>query len=135
MTSRTTFYFVLMLLSQSASALTLPPVPTEPIYFEPPVIEADAEMKTLSCGEIDRTINQLHPFRYTYKPDYYQDGTNKLATALVVFDTIPVVEGWLGLGYLGYSALVDEKEDRRQLYVEQKIATLQGLKAEKHCYE
>jgi hypothetical protein len=52
-----------------------------------------------------------------------------------VFDTVPVVEGWLGLGYLGYSALVDEKEDRRQLHVEQQISALQQLKAEKHCYE
>ncbi len=60
---------------------------------------------------------------------------NKLATAMIVFDSIPVVEGWLGLGYLGYSALVDEKEDRRQLNVAQHIAALQHLKARKHCYE
>lgn len=116
-------------------ALTLPPVPTEPIYFEPPVVEPEQQTRILSCYEIDKAINQLHPYRYSYKPDYYNDGSNKLATALVVFDSVPIVEGWLGLGYLGYSALVSEKEDRRQLMVEQEIAALQRVKAEKHCYE
>lgn len=119
----------------SAMAMTLPPVPTEPIYFEPPILEADDATQTLSCYQLDMAINQLHPYRYSYKPPFYADGTNKLATALVVFDSIPLVEGWVGLGYLGYSALVDEKEDRRQLHVEQQIALLQRVKAEKHCYE
>lgn len=132
-------YFVAAVLtgvfSVPAFAMTLPPVPTEPIYFEPPVVEADANTRTLSCYQLDTAINQLHPYRYSYKPHYYDDGMNKLATALVVFDSVPIVEGWLGLGYLGYSALVDEKEDRRQLYVEQQIAALQHVKAEKHCYE
>lgn len=135
MKRQTLLYFCLLALSQPLSALTLPPVPTEPIYFEPPVVVADAGMRTMSCHELDLSINQLHPYRYSYKPDFYEDGTNKLATALVAFDSIPIAEGWLGLGYLGYSALVDEKEDRRQLHVEQQIAALQQLKAEKHCYE
>ncbi len=121
--------------AMQASAMSLPPVPTEPIYFEPPVVQADAGMKAMSCYDLDMVINQLHPYRYSYKPDFYADGTNKLATALVVFDSVPLVEGWLGLGYLGYSTLVDEKEDRRQLHVEQQIASLQRIKAEKHCYE
>ena len=130
------FIFLLSsLCAMQATAMSLPPVPTEPIYFEPPVVHADAEMKALSCYDLDMVINQLHPYRYSYKPQYYEDGTNKLATALVVFDSVPLVEGWLGLGYLGYSALVDEKEDRRQIHVEQQIASLQRLKAEKHCYE
>lgn len=123
------------LCAMQATAMSLPPVPTEPIYFEPPLVHADAEMKALSCYDLDKVINQLHPYRYSYKPQYYEDGTNKLASALVVFDSVPLVEGWLGLGYLGYSALVDEKEDRRQIHVEQQIASLQRLKAEKHCYE
>lgn len=123
------------LCAMQATAMSLPPVPTEPIYFEPPVVHADADTKALSCYDLDIVINQLHPYRYSYKPHYYEDGTNKLATALVVFDSVPLVEGWLGLGYLGYSALVDEKEDRRQIHVEQQIASLQRLKAEKHCYE
>lgn len=118
-----------------AMAMTLPPVPTEPIYYEPPVVQTEAGTKTLSCYQLDMAINQLHPYRYSYKPQFYEDGTNKLATALVVFDSVPLVEGWLGLGYLGYSALVDEKEDRRQIHVEQQIASLQRVKAEKHCYE
>lgn len=126
---------IYLLWFSSVSALTLPPVPTEPIYFEPPVVQADQQTKALNCHQIDSVINQLHPYRYTYKPDYYNDGSNKLATALVVFDSIPIVEGWLGLGYLGYSALVSEKEDRRQLHIEQEIAALQRVKAEKHCYE
>jgi hypothetical protein len=132
---RTVLYCCLVTLSQPLSALTLPPVPTEPIYFEPPVVDPDAGMRNMSCYELDMSINQLHPYRYSYKPGFYQDGTNQLATALVAFDTIPIVEGWLGLGYLGYSALVGEKEDRRQLHVEQQILSLQQLKAEKHCYE
>lgn len=118
-----------------ANAMSLPPVPTEPIYFEPPVVHAESEVKALSCYDLDMAINQLHPYRYSYKPQFYEDGTNKLATAMVIFDSVPLVEGWLGLGYLGYSALVDEKEDRRQLHVEQQIASLQRVKAEKHCYE
>lgn len=128
-------YFCLITLAQPVFALTLPPVPTEPIYFEPPVVEPETAMRTMSCAELDHNINLLHPYRYSYKPGFYEDGSNKLATALVVFDSVPVVEGWLGLGYLGYSALVGEKEDRRQLHVEQEIASLQRLKAEKHCYE
>jgi hypothetical protein len=121
-------------LGQTA-AMSLPPVPTEPIYFEPPVVQAEAGTRVLTCYQLDMAINQLHPYRYSYKPPFYEDGTNKLATALVVFDSVPLVEGWLGLGYLGYSALVDEKEDRRQIHVEQQIASLQRVKAEKHCYE
>jgi len=126
---------ICLLWASSVTALTLPAVPTEPIYFEPPIVQADQQTQSWSCYQIDSVINQLHPYRYTYKPDYYNDGSNKLATALVVFDSIPIVEGWLGLGYLGYSALVSEKEDRRQLQIEQEIAALQRVKAQKHCYE
>jgi hypothetical protein len=128
---------VLMLTGFSSPlvAMSLPPVPTEPIYFEPPIVDATPEIRQMSCYELDTAINELHPYRYSYKPRFYEDGNNKLATALVVFDTVPVVEGWLGLGYLGYSALVDEKEDRRQLHVEQQISALQRVKAQKHCYE
>ncbi|WP_284450609.1 hypothetical protein [Methylophaga thalassica] len=115
--------------------MTLPPVPSEPIYFEPPVVTADQKMQDMSCYQVDKAINQLHPYRYTYKPTFYKDDANKAATALVMIDTIPIVQGWLGLGYLGYSALVEEKEDRRQLQVEQQISALQRIKAEKHCYE
>jgi hypothetical protein len=125
----------LILLISPVSAMTLPPVPTEPIYFEPPVVTAEQQTMTLSCSQLDHAINALHPYRYSYKPDYYNDGTNKLATAMVVFDSLPIVEGWLGLAYLSYSALVSEKEERRQLHVEQEIASLQRVKAEKHCYE
>lgn len=128
-------FICLAALSSTLAAMSLPPVPTEPIYFEPPVVTPDADTQALNCYQLDAAINQLHPYRYSYKPHFYEDGTNKLATALVVFDSIPVVEGWLGLGYLGYSALVEEKEDRRQLHVEQQIAALQRLKAAKHCYE
>ena len=66
---------------------------------------------------------------------YYSDGSNKLATSLIVVDSIPLVEGWLGIAYLGYSALLDEKEARRTQNVEQKIAMLQRLKAEQHCFQ
>lgn len=116
-------------------ALTLIPVPTEPVYYEPPVVGITDEIRKHSCVEIDGAINQLHPYRYSYKPDYYEDGSNKLAVALIAFDTVPIVEGWLGLAYLGYSSLVDEKEVRRREQIEQKIAMLQRVKAEKHCFE
>lgn len=126
---------VLLSLSLPAKALTAVPVPTDPIYYEPPVVEVSQEVRQYSCAEIDGAINQLHPYRYSYKPGYYQDSSNKLAAALITFDSIPIVEGWLGLAYLGYSSLVDEKEARRTQVVEQKIAMLQRVKAEKHCYE
>jgi hypothetical protein len=116
-------------------ALTPVPVPTEPIYYEPPIVEITDEIRKHSCVEIDGAINQLHPYRYSYKPDFYNDGSNKLAATLIVFDSIPIVEGWLGLAYLGYSSLVDEKEARRTQQIEQKIAMLQRVKAEKHCFE
>lgn len=116
-------------------ALTPVPVPTEPIYYEPPLVEITDEIRKHSCVEIDGAINLLHPYRYSYKPGFSEDGSNKLAATLIVFDTIPIVEGWLGLAYLGYSSLVDEKEARRTQQVEQKIAMLQRVKAEKHCFE
>lgn len=126
---------VLLSLALPAQALTAVPVPTEPFYYEPPVVEISQEVRQYSCAEIDSAINQLHPYRYSYKPDYYRDSSNKLAAALITFDSIPIVEGWLGLAYLGYSSLVDEKESRRTQVVEQKIAMFQRVKAEKHCYE
>jgi len=126
---------VLCLSVLPAQALTSVPVPTSPIYYEPPVVEIVDEIRKQSCAEIDGAINQLHPYRYSYKPGYYEDGSNKLAATLIVFDSIPIVEGWLGLAYLGYSSLVDEKEARRTQKIEQKIAMLQRVKAEKHCYE
>ncbi|EGL53029.1 MAG TPA: hypothetical protein EYM37_08550 [Methylophaga aminisulfidivorans] len=129
------FLCLVLIFSSKTNALTLPPVPSEPIYFEPPVVTADQKMQDMSCYQVDKAINQLHPYRYTYKPTFYKDDANKAATALVMIDTIPIVQGWLGLGYLGYSALVEEKEDRRQLQVEQQISALQRIKAEKHCYE
>jgi len=125
--------FVLMALP--VQALTPVPVPSEPIYYEPPVVEITDEIRKHSCVEIDGAINQLHPYRYSYKPGFYDDGSNKLAATLIAFDTIPIVEGWLGLAYLGYSSLVDEKEARRTQQIEQKIAMLQRVKAEKHCFE
>lgn len=124
-----------VLLALPAQALTPVPVPTEPIYYEPPIVEITDEIRKHSCVEIDGAINQLHPYRYSYKPDFYADGSNKLAATLIVFDSIPIVEGWLGLAYLGYSSLVDEKEARRTQQIEQKIAMLQRVKAEKHCFE
>lgn len=129
------FLCLIFIFASKTNALTLPPVPSEPIYFEPPVVTADQKMQDMSCYQVDKAINQLHPYRYTYKPSFYKDDANKAATALVMIDTIPIVQGWLGLGYLGYSALVEEKEDRRQLQVEQQISALQRIKAEKHCYE
>ncbi|MDO8827488.1 hypothetical protein [Methylophaga sp.] len=124
-----------VLVALPVQALTPVPVPTEPIYYEPPIVEITDEIRKHSCVEIDGAINQLHPYRYSYKPDFYADGSNKLAATLIVFDSIPIVEGWLGLAYLGYSSLVDEKEARRTQQIEQKIAMLQRVKAEKHCFE
>lgn len=116
-------------------AMTLPPVPTEPLYYEPPVVHATQAEQQYNCYQLDSAINALHPYRYSYKPNFYQDRSNKLATSLVVFDSIPIVEGWLGLGYLAYSSLVEEKEARRTQNVEQQIAMLQRLKAEQHCFQ
>lgn len=116
-------------------AMTLPPVPTEPLYYEPPVVKpAEAEQR-YDCYQLDRAINELHPYRYTYKPNFYSDGSNKLAASLIVFDSIPLLEGWLGIGYLAYSAMLDEKEARRTENIEQQIRMLQRLKAEQHCFQ
>ncbi len=118
-----------------AQAMVLPAVPTEPLYYEPPIVKpAEAEQR-YDCYQLDRAINELQPYRYTYKPNFYNDGSNKLATTLIAFDSIPLLEGWFGIGYLGYSALLDEKEARRTENVEQQIRMLQRLKAEQHCFE
>ncbi len=118
-----------------AQAMTLPPVPTEPLYYEPPIVKpAEAEQR-YDCYQLDRAINELHPYRYTYKPNFYSDGSNKLAASLIIVDSIPLVEGWLGIGYLAYSSLLDEKEARRTENIEQQIRMLQRLKAEQHCFE
>ncbi len=124
-----------------AMAVPMPPVPLEPIYFEPPVVAATQEIRQQSCAQIDNSIRYLHPYQYTYKPGFYDDGANKIATAMITVDslpivgTLPVIGEWLGFAYLGYSALVEEKEQRRILQVKQQISMLQQVKAEKHCFE
>lgn len=116
-------------------AMSLPAVPTEPVYYEPPVVDITDQLRAQSCYQLDAAIRELHPYSYSYKPPYFQDGSNQLATTLVVFDSIPIVQGWLGLGWLGYSALVGVKEERRMQLVGQQISALQRIKAEKHCFE
>jgi len=116
-------------------AVPMPPVPLEPIYFEPPVEVATDEIYQQSCVQLDNAIRYLQPYRYTYKPGFYEDGANQVASTLIVFDSVLIVHGLLGFAYLGYSALVEEKEQRRMLEVDQKVALLQQVKAEKHCFE
>lgn len=127
------FSFIFMI--PLAKAVPMPAVPLEPIYFEPPVESATDDVYQQTCVQLDNAIRYLHPYRYTYKPEFHQDGANKVATTLIAFDSVPIVDGLLGLAYLGYSGLVEEKEQRRMLQVEQKIAMLQQVKAEKHCFE
>jgi hypothetical protein len=110
-------------------AVTLPAVPLEPIYLETPVIERNSEVEQLSCVGLDNTIRSMQPYRYSYKAPFYEDDANKVAAAMVM------VEGLAGFAYLGYSASVEEKEQRRVLLVEQRIALLQQLKAERQCFE
>jgi hypothetical protein len=128
--------FVLLFgFSLGAEALTLPDVPLEPIYFEPPVIERNEQVEQLSCVGLDNTIRNMQPYRYTYKAPFYEDDSNKVASGMIMMDFIPVVQGLAGLAYFGYSSTVEEKEQRRVLLVEQRIALLQQLKAEKKCFE
>ncbi|AFJ02181.1 hypothetical protein Q7C_1019 [Methylophaga frappieri] len=119
----------------SVQAMTMLPVPTEPIYAEPPIVKAKPAHQQFDCYELDAAINALHPFQYSYKPDFYSDSSNKVATGLIIFDNIPIFKAWLGLGYLGYSSLVTENEVRRMENVRQQIAMLQRLKAEKRCFQ
>lgn len=122
--------------SQSTLALTIAPVPHEPIYFEPPVVLPTDEQQKWNCTALDNAIRYLHPYRYTYKPAFSEDGSNKLAVALMTIDDFPLADGGLaGLAYLAYSSLVEEREQRRVLSVEEKIIMFQRLKAEKHCFE
>lgn len=119
----------------STAEVPIPPIPIEPIYFEPPIVEASEQDKQLNCVELDNAIRYLHPYRYSYKAKFYEDDNNAVAVSLIVADSIPVIGGLLGLGYLSYSSLVEEKENRRQLNVEQQISMLQQLKSELHCFE
>jgi hypothetical protein len=89
--------------SLNAFALTLFPVPKEPIYFEPPVVLASDEQRTWNCATIDNAIRYLHPYRYSYKPAFSEDEANQLAVALVTVDNLPIIDGGLfGLAYLAY---------------------------------
>lgn len=126
---------MLFLCMKSALALTQVPLPTEPVYFEPPVVHASEEHEQLSCVELDNSIRFLQPYGYSYKPNFYEDEANKVAAFLVTVDSVPIVESWLGIAYLGYSALLEEKEQRRVLAVNQQVSMLQRLKAKKHCFE
>lgn len=116
-------------------AIPMPPVPLEPIYFEPPVAQPTEEIRNSSCVDLDNAIRYLQSYRYSYKPEFYQDGFNKVATAAISLDHVLALNGILGFAYLGYSALVEEKEERRILGVEQQVTMFQQLKAEKHCFE
>ncbi|MDT8372099.1 MAG: hypothetical protein RQ783_08955 [Gammaproteobacteria bacterium] len=131
----TLFVAISQSLGSIANAVILPPVPTEPIYFEPPIVVATDTVRQMSCVTLDNTIHYLHPYRYSYKPGFYQDESNQLATAFIMFDSVPVIKGLFGFVYLGYSSLVEEKEQRRTLLIEQQISMLQQVKAEKHCFE
>lgn len=71
-------------------ALTILPLPTEPIYFEPPVQQATDEQLQWNCTALDNAIRYLHPYKYSYKPKFEEDGANKLAVALVTIDNIPL---------------------------------------------
>ncbi|NOQ93371.1 MAG: hypothetical protein GQ547_01915 [Methylophaga sp.] len=122
-------------LSPTLIAIPMPPVPLEPIYFEPPVVQPTEDIRNSSCVDLDNAIRYLQPYRYSYKPEFYQDGFNKVATAAITLDNVLALNGILGFAYLGYSALVEEKEGRRILEVEQEVTMLQQLKAEKHCFE
>jgi len=126
---------LLLSLGTATQALTLPDVPLEPIYFAPPVIERNAQIEQLSCVGLDNTICNMQPYRYSYKEPFYEDDANKVAAAMVTMDFVPILQGLAGVAYLGYSATVEEKEQRRMLLVEQRIALLQQLKAEKKCFE
>jgi len=126
---------VMLFLPIVQADVAMPPIPIEPIYFEPPIVEATQEDKQLNCIELDNTIRYLHPYRYTYKDKFYEDNTNTIAVTMITADSVPIVGGLLGLGYLTYSSMVEEKENRRMLNVEQQISMLQQLKAELHCFE
>jgi hypothetical protein len=129
------FSIILFLFSQITNAVTLPRIPVEPIYFEPPIKQAQQTDYDLSCVQIDNAIRTLHPYKYSYKPGFYEDDANKVAVVMAVTDIVPIFKGLAGFAYLGYSAMVDEQEQRRTLDVAQQIAMFQQLKAEKHCFE
>jgi len=118
-----------MTISLPTVAIPMPPVPTEPIYFEPPIVEETEDIYKKSCVEIDAAIRAIHPYRYSYKPKFGQDRYNAIAVASVG------INGMLSAAFLGYSSIVEDKEQRRILGVEQQIAMLQQVKAEKHCFE
>jgi len=83
----------------AVQAVPMPPVPLEPIYFEPPVETATDEIYQQTCVQLDNAICYLQPYRYTYKPEFHEDSANQIATTLIVFDSVPIVHGLLGLAY------------------------------------
>jgi len=126
---------LILSISPVVQAIPMPPIPLEPIYFEPPVVQSTDEIRNQSCYDLDNAVRYLQPYRYSYKPKFNEDGFNKAAVASITINNVLALNGLLGFAYLGYSALVEEKEGRRILQVEQQIAMLQQVKAEKHCFE
>jgi len=122
-------------LGTAIQALAVADVPLEPIYFEPPVIERNAQIEQLSCVGLDNTIRNMQPYRYSYREPFYGDNTNKVVAAMVTMDFGLILQGLAGVACLWYSATVEEKEQSRMLLVEQRTALLQQLKAEKQCFE
>ena len=84
---------LLIMAGLPVQSMTLPPVPTEPLYYEPPVVKPTENQQRFDCYQLDSAINELHPYRYTYKPNFYSDGSNKLATSLIVVDKLPCYNG------------------------------------------
>jgi hypothetical protein len=123
-----------LVMSMPALALTQIPLPSDPIYYEPPVEQVTEEQQVYSCAQLELAINQLHPYRYSYQPNYYRDPVNQVASTVLIVETVPL-NGLVSAALFTYSALMDEKEKRRTLSVEQQISALQNLKAQKHCYE
>ena len=129
----TTTLFALVLafcIAPCTQALTLTPAP---IHLDPPVVESTEDTRLKSCVQLDNEIRYLKPYSYTYKVKFTEDKYNAAAVTSVVLDYS--LNGVLSFAYLGYSALVEDKEQRQMLQVEQKIAMLQQVKAEKHCFE
>jgi len=126
----TTTLFALVLafcISASTQALNLTP---EPIQLDPPEVESTEDTRLKSCVQLDNEIRYLKPYSYTHKVRFTEDKYNAAAV-----NSVYSLNGVLSFAYLGYAALVESKEQRQRLQIEQKIAMLQRVKAEKHCFE
>lgn len=122
--------FVLLLLLPIHLALADPPALTDGsiLSAQPAGYRYQAGGLDLSCRELEKELTALEPLTYSDKPSFYTDPAHGAA----IWGGMLWTPAW---GYLGYSGLVAQIEQKHMDDARERIAVLRQLKARQHCYE